>query len=84
MYAWLEKQRVAIARMMLKNPKIVLCDEATSALDSSKHMISHHITWHPLHDTMTRKCVYIRHDMVISSHLCLDTEHEILANLRVS
>lgn len=29
-----EKQRVAIARMILKDPKIVLCDEATSALDS--------------------------------------------------
>mmetsp|Transcript_12598 Transcript_12598/g.28952 ORF Transcript_12598/g.28952 Transcript_12598/m.28952 type:complete len:616 (-) Transcript_12598:3400-5247(-) len=29
-----EKQRVAIARTILKNPKIVLLDEATSALDS--------------------------------------------------
>jgi ABC transporter ATM len=30
-----EKQRVAIARMVLKNPNIFVCDEATSALDSS-------------------------------------------------
>lgn len=29
-----EKQRVAIARTLLKNPKIVLLDEATSALDT--------------------------------------------------
>jgi len=29
-----EKQRVAIARMLLKNPQIVLCDEGTSSLDS--------------------------------------------------
>jgi ATP-binding cassette, subfamily B (MDR/TAP), member 7 len=29
-----EKQRVAIARMLLKDPSIVFCDEPTSALDS--------------------------------------------------
>lgn len=29
-----EKQRIAIARMILKNPKILLLDEATSALDN--------------------------------------------------
>jgi ATP-binding cassette, subfamily B, heavy metal transporter len=29
-----EKQRVALARMLLKNPPIVILDEATSALDS--------------------------------------------------
>ena len=30
-----EKQRVALARTILKGPKILLFDEATSALDSS-------------------------------------------------
>ena len=30
-----EKQRVAIGRVILKNPPILLCDEATSALDTA-------------------------------------------------
>ena len=33
-----EKQRVGIARTLLKNPPILLLDEATSALDSETEM----------------------------------------------
>ncbi len=34
-----QKQRIAIARAILKNPKVLLLDEATSALDSESERI---------------------------------------------
>jgi ATP-binding cassette subfamily B protein len=37
-----EKQRVAIARMLLKNPAVVILDEATSHLDSESELAIQH------------------------------------------
>ncbi|RVW42519.1 ABC transporter B family member 13 [Vitis vinifera] len=36
---WRQKQRIAIARAVLRNPKILLLDEATSALDAESELI---------------------------------------------
>jgi ABC-type multidrug transport system fused ATPase/permease subunit len=36
-----QKQRIAIARALVRNPKILLMDEATSALDTESESIVH-------------------------------------------
>jgi subfamily B ATP-binding cassette protein MsbA len=38
-----EKQRVALARMILRNPQILIFDEATSALDLRTESLIHHM-----------------------------------------
>jgi ABC-type multidrug transport system fused ATPase/permease subunit len=39
--SWWQKQRLAIAKIFLKNPKIIFLDEPTSALDSKSEKLIH-------------------------------------------
>lgn len=53
--SWGEKQRLAIARVFLKDPRILILDEPTSALDS----ISENVITHSLQELMQNRTVII-------------------------
>ena len=85
-----EKQRIAIARVLLKNPQIVILDEATSALDSvSESLIQSAIEpllkgrtslviAHRLSTVMAADCIYVVDDGCIVEYGT--HEHLLLLN----
>jgi len=89
-----EKQRIAIARMLLKNPAIMVFDEATSSLDSSaeqailkalREVAAHTTTLVIAHRLSTvidaDEIIVLRHGRIVEqgSHLELLAEHGVYA-----
>ena len=74
-----EKQRVSIARVVLKNPKLLILDEATSSLDS----ISENLISDALNNVMVgRTSIVIAHRLstVIASDKIMVIDKGIITN----
>ena len=56
-----EKQRLALARALLRRPQLLILDEATSALDADNHRLVHDAI-RALHGSMTVLIVTHRHE----------------------
>lgn len=75
-----EKQRVSIARVILKNPRLIILDEATSSLDSvSEEYIQKAMV--PLLSNRTSFVIAHRLSTVLAADLILVIENGIVAEL---
>src|SRR6266480_3704410 len=69
-----EKQRVAIARVILKDPRVLILDEATSNLDSeSEHLIQ--VALRPLFQGRTSLVIAHRLSTILVADLILVMDH---------
>jgi len=64
-----EKQRVAIARSIVNDPKILLCDEATSALDPNTTQSILELL-RSVNNTLGITVVLITHEMKVAESIC--------------
>ena len=69
-----EKQRVAIARVILKDPRVLILDEATSNLDSeSEHLIQ--VALRPLFTGRTSLVIAHRLSTILAADIILVMDH---------
>jgi ATP-binding cassette subfamily B protein len=69
-----EKQRVAIARVILKDPRVLILDEATSNLDSeSEHLIQ--VALRPLFAGRTSLVIAHRLSTILAADVILVMDH---------
>lgn len=66
-----QQQRVAIARSLVRRPKILLCDEATSALDPETSLAILQLL-KKLHDEYHLTIVLVSHDLSVVKSVCTD------------
>jgi ATP-binding cassette subfamily B protein len=69
-----EKQRLAIARVLLKDPRVLILDEATSALDTSSERLVQHAL-EPLMHNRTTIAIAHRLSTILSADVIFVLEH---------
>jgi ATP-binding cassette subfamily B protein len=69
-----EKQRLAIARVLLKDPRVLILDEATSALDTSSERLVQ-LALEPLMETRTTIAIAHRLSTILAADVIFVLDH---------